>query len=320
MLFLHGLTNSADAWVPVMRALHRRLPAWRLIAVDLRGHGASFRPGGARCTTTPVRCFGIDDMAGDVTSFLDAMGIADAALAGHSMGSLVAQQVALDHPERVDDLVLVGTTSDARATPILGTWLINDVVEGRWRPSLEAQGIPWPSPAVTRTPLDADPEAVSWMQQYWNVYPVSPQRDTTRIAEQTARVPIATWLGATQGILEFHDTDRLRRLRAPTLVLWGTQDVFFSRADQRRLIAALDTAADRGGRFCWKQYGERPLPANGLQADDLGHNLTWEAPRQVADDIAGFVRRGVPTPTGFEASTGGRVVTTGEASVKCGGA
>lgn len=314
MVFLHGLTNSADAWVPTMRALHRRLPSARLIAVDLRGHGQTFQPAGRACTTTPVDCFGIDAMAADVERFLDAMGIERAALAGHSMGSLVAQRVALDDPEAVTDLVLVATTSDARRMPILGSWLVDTVILGQWRNALEARGVAWPMPALTRTPLDADPEAVAWLQRMWNVYPVSPQRDTTQIAEQTARVPLATWLGATEAILEFRDTAQLRSLRVPTLVLWGAQDVFFGRDDQQQLIDALKTAS---GHFCWKQYGSRPLPANGMQADDLGHNLTWEAPAQVATDIAAFLRRGAPTSTGFTVEPGGRVVSSDAAKVVC---
>lgn len=307
VLFLHGLTNSADAWVPVMRDLHRRLPGRRLIAVDLRGHGLSFRPAGHVCNTNPVECFGMDDMAGDVEGLLDALGIDRAAIAGHSMGSLVAQRVALDSPDEVTALVLVGTTSDATSTPILGDWLVDDVVEGQWRAALEAQGVAWPDPALTRTPLAADPNAVAWLQRYWNVYPVSPQRDTETIARQTAQVPIGTWLGATQAILAFHDTTELTRMRVPTLVLWGTQDVFFGRADQRRLVAALEVASEHGGSFCWKQYGSRPLAANGLQSDDLGHNLTWEAPAEVASDIASFLRRGRPTATGFTATPDGAV-------------
>jgi hypothetical protein len=49
--------------------------------------------------------------------------------------------------------------------------------------------------------------------------------------------------------------------------------------------------------FYWKQYGVRPPPASGdkHQADDIGHNLSWEAPRQLAADIESFVRTGAPT-------------------------
>ena len=49
--------------------------------------------------------------------------------------------------------------------------------------------------------------------------------------------------------------------------------------------------------FYWKQYGVRPPPPSGdkHQADDIGHNLSWEAPRQLAADIDSFIRTGAPT-------------------------
>jgi hypothetical protein len=53
----------------------------------------------------------------------------------------------------------------------------------------------------------------------------------------------------------------------------------------------------KGMYFFWKQYGVRPAPPSGdkHQADDIGHNLSWEAPRQLAADIDSFVRTGAPT-------------------------
>ena len=49
--------------------------------------------------------------------------------------------------------------------------------------------------------------------------------------------------------------------------------------------------------FYWKQYGVRLPPRSGdkHEADDIGHNLSWEAPRQLAADIDSFVRTGAPT-------------------------
>ena len=53
----------------------------------------------------------------------------------------------------------------------------------------------------------------------------------------------------------------------------------------------------QGMYFYWKQYGIRPPPASGDKhdADDIGHNLSWEAPRQLAADIDSFVRTVTPT-------------------------
>ncbi|MBK9739771.1 MAG: alpha/beta hydrolase [Actinobacteria bacterium] len=290
LLLLHGLTNDADAWSRVMSEVSDRMPGLRIVAIDLRGHGQSSKPADPAAFTIP-------SMARDVVAFMDAVGIERASIAGHSMGSLIAQDIALTHPDRVDKLVLISSTANAQGAPILGSWLLDDVIQGQWRTSLAAQGVAWPQPALSRTPLDADPDAVAWMRTYWNVYPLTPDRDTTDGATRAAGLPLATWLGATEGIMAFDRRQQLTSLTTPVLVLWGTQDAFFLRADQDVLITALRSATRTGGSFRWKQYGRLPLPADGLQADDIGHNLTWDAPVPVAEDIASFLENGEPSDT-----------------------
>jgi hypothetical protein len=49
--------------------------------------------------------------------------------------------------------------------------------------------------------------------------------------------------------------------------------------------------------FYWKQFGVRPAPASHDKhdADDIGHNLSWEAPGPLAAEIVSFIRTGEPT-------------------------
>jgi pimeloyl-ACP methyl ester carboxylesterase len=95
------------------------------------------------------------------------------------------------------------------------------------------------------------------------------------------------------------NTERLRSLSVPTLVLWATQDniFIFPAADQESLRASLDAAAEqRRMSYFWKQYGKKPLPASGAQEDDIGHNTHWNAPEAMARDLANCLReRGQPT-------------------------
>jgi 2-succinyl-6-hydroxy-2,4-cyclohexadiene-1-carboxylate synthase len=88
---LHGFTNTGRSWDAVARAL-----GGELLAPDLRGHGAA---AGARPVTVDV-CVR-DVLAAAPERFV---------LAGYSMGGRVALRVALRRPERVEALVLVGTT------------------------------------------------------------------------------------------------------------------------------------------------------------------------------------------------------------------
>ena len=93
VVLLHALGETADDWAEVAAALSR---SWHVYAVDLRGHGRSDWPG--RYTLPLLR--------DDVTGFLDALGLGQVTLIGHSMGGAVAYLLAMRHPGRVRRLVL----------------------------------------------------------------------------------------------------------------------------------------------------------------------------------------------------------------------
>ena len=73
--------------------------------IDQRGHGGSGAPPGPYSRAA---------LASDVIAVLDAEGIDRTILVGHSMGGIVAMQAALEFPERIAGLVLIGTTSECR--------------------------------------------------------------------------------------------------------------------------------------------------------------------------------------------------------------
>ncbi len=91
MVLLHGLGDSAAAWDAFARELGRHA-----IALDLRGHGTSPRPGE----------YTVDAMVAGVLAFLDDHALSRVDLVGHSMGGRVASQLAGRYPARVRRLVL----------------------------------------------------------------------------------------------------------------------------------------------------------------------------------------------------------------------
>ena len=99
---LHGLVDTLDIWKRLAPALEER---GRVIRIDQRGHGASGAPPGP---------YSRAQLASDVVGVLDAEGIDQTILVGHSMGGIVAMETALAHPERIAGLVLIGTTSECR--------------------------------------------------------------------------------------------------------------------------------------------------------------------------------------------------------------
>ncbi|CUR59220.1 putative Alpha/beta hydrolase fold protein [metagenome] len=295
VILLHGLTDSSRSWSLAMAELHALRPDLHLYALDQRGQGGSSMPTAPICRSAPERCFEMKDLARDVVAFMRTERLRSATLVGHSMGSFVAQEVALRHPRRVDNVVLVASSTTGAGNPTLADYVLTQL-EGPWRESLEAQGYSWPQDAYSLTPLDADADAVEWMKTFWDADPVAPLSLVEAIATETASVRLGTWLGETKALLATDNARRLRHLKAPALVLWGVQDpIFYASPDQDSLIEALTRAAKGKGSFAFKEYGAIPLPASGYQESDIGHNIQWEAPAQVALDIDAFLRTGLPT-------------------------
>jgi len=298
VLLLHGYTDTSRSFAGTMEQLAALRPDLRLIAPDLRGHGDSSLPAGPECPSAPERCFRMVDFAADALALLDGLGIARAHLVGHSLGSLVAQEIALSHPERVERLVLLGSAASARDNPVGRDFLLGERIEGAWRQALVARGLHWPAEAYRVTPREIGAEALAWLAESWVTEPLAEAPLLAAIAEETARVPLGTWLGTIRAVLTADHSARLERLAVPTLALWTTQDVVFpENPDQVALRAALGRAAV-GCRapMYWKRYGRRPLPASGTPEGELAHNFQWAAPGEVARDLAAFLRpNGRPT-------------------------
>lgn len=103
ILLIHGAGGSHLHWSPDIR----RLNGFKVIALDLPGHGKSEGIGRQS----------IDDYVQAVQDFMDAMELPAAIIAGHSMGSAIALQLALDAPDRVLGLVMVSGGSRLPVNP-----------------------------------------------------------------------------------------------------------------------------------------------------------------------------------------------------------
>jgi pimeloyl-ACP methyl ester carboxylesterase len=93
MVLLHALGERRTSWAPVVERFTGR---FRVLALDLRGHGESPRP-----ATYSSRL-----MRDDVVAALDEHGLDSVTLVGHSLGGIVAYLVAMDQPHRVERLVV----------------------------------------------------------------------------------------------------------------------------------------------------------------------------------------------------------------------
>lgn len=136
VLFIHGFGGDLDNWLFNLDALAERNT---VLALDLPGHGQSDpRLPGAT----------LEDLARFVARFLDAVSVTRAHVVGHSMGGAIAAQLALDEPDRVDSVSLIGSAG-------LGAEINTGFTEG----FVSAQSRRELKPVIEQ--LFADPELVS---------------------------------------------------------------------------------------------------------------------------------------------------------------
>ncbi|XAH25651.1 alpha/beta hydrolase [Xylophilus sp. GW821-FHT01B05] len=107
VVFLHGVLNDHSVWILQTRYLAHH--GWNVLAPDLPGH----------CRSAGAPPASVEDGAAFVLALLDALGVARAALVGHSFGSLIALEAAGRAPERVSHLALVGTAFPMPVSPAL---------------------------------------------------------------------------------------------------------------------------------------------------------------------------------------------------------
>jgi 3-oxoadipate enol-lactonase len=105
ILLLHAVgCTGMLTWFPAIEALSKR---YRVVVFDQRWHGRGIQSDR----------FSLYDCADDVAAVIDTLGLTDVIVAGYSMGSIIAQRVWRQHPEKIAGLVLCATTDRFRNTP-----------------------------------------------------------------------------------------------------------------------------------------------------------------------------------------------------------
>jgi len=95
VLLVHGLSCDSDDWVWQLRLLAGR---YRVVAVDLRGHGRS---------SVPSSGYTPPELAADLAGFIEALTLGPVVAIGHSLGGVVASALAVEYPRLVEALVTI---------------------------------------------------------------------------------------------------------------------------------------------------------------------------------------------------------------------
>jgi len=225
ILLVHGVTLSVDVWAYQLRDLADR---HRVVAMDQRGHGSS-RAGSDG--------YSFERLASDVLAVLDALDLQGAILVGHSMGGMVALQLAVEQPQalakRVAGLVLVAT-SGGPVTRLPG-W---DTVVTMLSPGIEL--------GLTRSQSKGRLLSPTGNMAYlssrlaFGTRPAPAQVELTRqMAKAISPLTVAELWAS---VLGFNAHDSLGIIDLPVLVVVGTRDHLTPPWNARRLMAVLPRA------------------------------------------------------------------------------
>ena len=221
MVLIHGFASSTLVWSKVFLKL--AAAGFRVIALDMLGYGYSAKPRTGEYT--------IDSQAKLLTRLLDALGIQRAIVVGSSYGGAVAATCALDYPDRVEQLILVGTVNNNRPLAFMlmrlfGSPVFGDVVS----PLLIG------SRRLLRKRMKRVYDRHAWVLDERRV----DARHFPLRTSGTQRAIIRTVRG--------WDAERISRdahlIRQPTLLMWGENDIEIPLADGERLHEAIP-----GSRF-----------------------------------------------------------------------
>jgi pimeloyl-ACP methyl ester carboxylesterase len=241
LVMVQGLGFDRAGWAPVVPGLCRR---FRLVLIDNRGSG--------RSDPAPAP-FPVADLARDVITVLDAAGIARAHVLGISLGGMVAQELAISYPQRVDRLVLVATTPG---------WPYGHPMPAPFAALMMASGRMDHTEALRRhveNALSAStvverPKLVERLIRHQQAHPTEP----------------AAWSALAAAGAGYSGQRRQARITARTLVLHGDDD----------------TVVDpRNGKLLAERIPDSTL----VTLAGLGHLLFWEDPARFVELVTSFL-------------------------------
>lgn len=249
LVLIHGLTGAAANWSELAPPLSER---FRVLVPDLPGHAGS--------SALPATV-GLDGFAARVHALAERERLLPAAVAGHSLGGLVALRLALRHPSDVSALVLAATAGIESTTCRARFWLgvFARLRPGKWiapgRRLAEAPGFARRlvfGPLEVADPLSLSARAVDGFLQSAFLH--------------------SDVLGAMRALVRDDPRLELGALTCPRLVLWGARDRQLPIGDGYELA--------------------RRLGADFRAIADCGHLLIGERPDACVDAFVSFLGRG----------------------------
>ncbi len=203
----HSLASDLRMWDPQAEALSA---GYRVVRFDTRGHGAS---------DVPDAPYSLDDLVGDVIGLLDALAIEKTHFVGLSMGGMIAQGLALEHPSRVSSITIANS---------LAEW--PEGADAMWEQRI-ATAREGGMPAHTESTLER------WLlaETRERGGPV-----VEAVRAQIEATPVEGYVGCSEAISRLDYAPRLGEITVPVLLIAGSQDPATTAAAMGAMHESLD--------------------------------------------------------------------------------
>jgi pimeloyl-ACP methyl ester carboxylesterase len=242
LVLIIGLLGSTDWWEPAfIDSLARR---YRVLVFDNRGAGNTVTPDDTKIT--------IPLMAGDTAGLMDAVGFKSAYVLGFSMGGMIAQELTLLYPEKVEKLALCSTNCGKGGSVFAGRDVLKKLADRSGTPVEQVER--FCSLFFCEEWLEIHGEDG---EEFKNRYLESPANDHNATLQFMAMVTFAA-------------CERLPRIEVPTLVACGTGDLLLP-PENSKIIQ------DR-------------IPGSRLvMYEGAGHGIMWERREDFLRDLVAFL-------------------------------
>jgi pimeloyl-ACP methyl ester carboxylesterase len=240
LFLIMGYGSTMNLWEPDL--IGKLASRFKVIVFDNRGIGR---------TGTGTKAFSIEQFCEDTSGLMDALGIQQAHVLGWSMGSLIAQELALRHPSKVNKLILYAAHSGAEMFPPRPEiiQILTDVTGTPQERGMRYIGVLFPD---------------NWLQNHGKRIGEIFFRPLGNIPEETVgqqAMAIDAWKGS---------ADRLSEIRSPVLLITGAEDCLVVPQNARFMSEKIPNA-------------QLDLIENG------GHGLMFQYPDMFCEKVVGFL-------------------------------
>jgi pimeloyl-ACP methyl ester carboxylesterase len=211
-----GNSEDWNLFAPKLRQLSKH---YKVVTLDNRGTGRS---------STPESDYSIKTMSDDVAGLLDSLRMPKAHILGQSMGSLIAQELAINHPIKVEGLILVCTTPGGSAY---------ETIPGQ-KEALEK--LKWtfaPPPGMSPQVVMEEIMGMCCQKEFFD-------KNKAELMTYMPKypTPVSTLEKQYDAIMKFDTCDRLKKIRSRTLVIHGEEDKLCMPESARMLVKQIPNA------------------------------------------------------------------------------